>query len=264
MGEDAACGTIDEGEALPEAAAEPAGEEAGAGEQQRPRDAQAAGSFGPFVQLEFKPRPSEAERAAAEAAAAAAAAAEAEAEADAEAEAAAAAAAAPSIPAVAPPQLLARFRVNKNDSMAVFMAATAEDFTDVVGLLPANSALPASDRMSYLLGRLEVRSGEERGGLWPGCCRPTARCLPVIGCATCWGTWRCGGDAVKWGADGKGGALAGRAVRRLRPVLPWRRRPQGRAQSCRRCSSVSSPQCALHLSANRPSWHASPALNSKP
>ncbi|KAI8464145.1 MAG: P-loop containing nucleoside triphosphate hydrolase protein [Monoraphidium minutum] len=104
------------------------------------------GGFSPFAQLEFKPREG-ADAAAAAAPEPAAAATTTEAP----------AAAAP------PPQLLARFRVNKHDSMAVFMAASAEDFRDVVGLLPANSALPASDKMSYLLGRLEVNCGGPGG-----------------------------------------------------------------------------------------------------
>jgi hypothetical protein len=109
---------------------------------------QEGGTFSPFVQLEFKPRPESEESIGAASDAG---------------EAATATAAAPAIPAVAPPKLLARFRVNKVDSMAVFMATTAEDFRDVVGLLPANSALPASDKMSYLLGRLEVNCGGPGG-----------------------------------------------------------------------------------------------------
>jgi hypothetical protein len=40
-----------------------------------------------------------------------------------------------------------------------------EDFKDVIGLLPENTPLPASDKMTYLLARLEVR---ERG-LLVGC-----------------------------------------------------------------------------------------------
>lgn len=31
-----------------------------------------------------------------------------------------------------------------------------EDFKDVIGLLPENTPLPASDKMTYLLARLEV------------------------------------------------------------------------------------------------------------
>ena len=31
-----------------------------------------------------------------------------------------------------------------------------EDFQDVVGLLPENTPLPASEKMTYLLARLEV------------------------------------------------------------------------------------------------------------
>jgi hypothetical protein len=120
------------------------------------------GAFSPFVLHEFKPR--------ADAPAPEPPAAEAAAE---------AAAAEPGIPVVASPKLLARFRVNKADSMAVFMATTAEDFRDVVGLLPANSALPASDRMSYLLGRLEVGTGGGGGkSALAGAAAPVgARCV---------------------------------------------------------------------------------------
>ncbi|KAF6261928.1 P-loop containing nucleoside triphosphate hydrolase protein [Scenedesmus sp. NREL 46B-D3] len=59
---------------------------------------------------------------------------------------------------VPPPQLLARFRVNQSDTLAVFRAVSAEDFADVASLLPPNTALPAADKMTYLLARLEVRS----------------------------------------------------------------------------------------------------------
>lgn len=60
------------------------------------------------------------------------------------------------------PRLLARFKVNQNDTLAVFMATTAEDFKDVAMLLPNNSSLPASNQMSYLLARLEVRRAEQQ------------------------------------------------------------------------------------------------------
>ena len=33
---------------------------------------------------------------------------------------------------------------------------SAEDFQDVVGLLPENTPLPTSEKMTYLLARLEV------------------------------------------------------------------------------------------------------------
>lgn len=59
----------------------------------------------------------------------------------------------------ATPKLLARFRVNRNDVLAVFKALSKEDFQDVVGLLPQGTPLPASDKMTYLLARLEVRMG---------------------------------------------------------------------------------------------------------
>lgn len=57
---------------------------------------------------------------------------------------------------VPPPQLLARFRVNQLDTLAVFKAVSVEDFGDVASLLPPNTALPAADKMTYLLARLEV------------------------------------------------------------------------------------------------------------
>ncbi|GAX73057.1 hypothetical protein CEUSTIGMA_g510.t1 [Chlamydomonas eustigma] len=59
----------------------------------------------------------------------------------------------------ATPKLLARFRVNQNDVLAVFKAISKEDFQDVVGLLPQGTPLPASDKMTYLLARLESGSG---------------------------------------------------------------------------------------------------------
>lgn len=106
------------------------------------------------------------------------------------------------------PKLLARFKVNMMDTLAVFKAVrectsfiphlyityisphstsvllthsahiplpsliyvhkschtphlipqvSKEDFKDVIGLLPENTPLPASDKMTYLLARLEVR-----------------------------------------------------------------------------------------------------------
>lgn len=64
---------------------------------------------------------------------------------------------------VPPPQLLARFRVNQNDTLAVFRAVSTEDFADVASLLPPNTALPAADKMTYLLARLEVRPGRGAG-----------------------------------------------------------------------------------------------------
>ena len=57
------------------------------------------------------------------------------------------------------PRLLARFRVNTADTLSVFKATTKEDFRDVISLLPENTPLPASDKMTYLLARLEVRGG---------------------------------------------------------------------------------------------------------
>lgn len=59
-------------------------------------------------------------------------------------------------PAIPEPQLLARFKVNHSDTLAVFRAVSPEDFADVAGLLPPNTALPAQDKMTYLLARLEV------------------------------------------------------------------------------------------------------------
>ncbi|KAG1666691.1 hypothetical protein FOA52_013603 [Chlamydomonas sp. UWO 241] len=54
------------------------------------------------------------------------------------------------------PRLLARFRVNRTDVLSVFKAVTEEDYTDVMSLLPQGTSLPASDKMTYLLARLEV------------------------------------------------------------------------------------------------------------
>jgi kinesin family protein 4/21/27 len=54
------------------------------------------------------------------------------------------------------PQLLARFRVNQQDTLAVFKAVSAEDFGDIASLLPPSTVLPAADKMTYLLARLEV------------------------------------------------------------------------------------------------------------
>lgn len=71
---------------------------------------------------------------------------------------------------VAPPQLLARFRVNRSDTLAVFRAVSTEDFADVASLLPPNTALPAADKMTYLLARLEVRNAE--------CARASLQCMP--------------------------------------------------------------------------------------
>lgn len=59
------------------------------------------------------------------------------------------------------PKLLARFKVNQLDSLAVFKATTKEDFKDVIGLLPENTPLPASDKMTYLLARLEVHNSKD-------------------------------------------------------------------------------------------------------
>ncbi|WIA34627.1 hypothetical protein OEZ86_012944 [Tetradesmus obliquus] len=64
----------------------------------------------------------------------------------------------PELVPVPPPQLLARFRVNQNDTLAVFRAVSTEDFADVASLLPPNTALPAADKMTYLLARLEVQN----------------------------------------------------------------------------------------------------------
>jgi kinesin family protein 4/21/27 len=40
--------------------------------------------------------------------------------------------------------------------MLVDVQISKEDFQDVVGLLPENTPLPASEKMTYLLARLEV------------------------------------------------------------------------------------------------------------
>jgi len=54
------------------------------------------------------------------------------------------------------PRVLARFKVNRNDVLSVFKAITEEDFRDVMALLPQGTSLPASDKMTYLLARLEI------------------------------------------------------------------------------------------------------------
>ena len=46
-------------------------------------------------------------------------------------------------------RVLARFKVNKLDCVSVFKATTKEDFKDVVKLLPENTPLPASNKMTY-------------------------------------------------------------------------------------------------------------------
>lgn len=45
-------------------------------------------------------------------------------------------------------RVLARFKVNKLDCVSVFKATTKEDFKDVVKLLPENTPLPASNKMT--------------------------------------------------------------------------------------------------------------------
>jgi hypothetical protein len=47
-------------------------------------------------------------------------------------------------------RVLARFKVNKLDCVSVFKATTKEDFKDVVKLLPENTPLPASNKMTYV------------------------------------------------------------------------------------------------------------------
>eukprot|EP00892_Ulva_mutabilis_P003551 jgi/Ulvmu1/1568/UM110_0031.1 len=55
--------------------------------------------------------------------------------------------------------VLARFKVNEKDSVAVFKATTKEDFRDVVNVLPAmNTPLPA--KKMYLIARLELRPAD--------------------------------------------------------------------------------------------------------
>lgn len=53
--------------------------------------------------------------------------------------------------------ILVILQVNKYDVVSVFKAVTEEDLMDVVRLLPENTALPASDKMTYLVARLEHR-----------------------------------------------------------------------------------------------------------
>ena len=56
--------------------------------------------------------------------------------------------------------MLARFKVNKHDVVSVFKATTKEDFKDVVKLLPENTPLPASNKMTYLIARLELHPNQ--------------------------------------------------------------------------------------------------------
>lgn len=49
--------------------------------------------------------------------------------------------------------------MNKFDTISVFRAMSKEDFRDVVKLLPDNTPLPASDKMTYLIARLELARG---------------------------------------------------------------------------------------------------------
>lgn len=49
-----------------------------------------------------------------------------------------------------------------NHAILCMSQVSKEDFEDVVGLLPENTPLPASDKMTYLLARLEV-------GHWAQC-----------------------------------------------------------------------------------------------
>mmetsp|Transcript_2102 Transcript_2102/g.5351 ORF Transcript_2102/g.5351 Transcript_2102/m.5351 type:complete len:931 (+) Transcript_2102:94-2886(+) len=65
------------------------------------------------------------------------------------------------IPDDSMPKLLARFRVNTNDTLAVYKAISKEDFQDVIGLLPENTPLPASEKMTYLLARLELNPNKD-------------------------------------------------------------------------------------------------------
>jgi hypothetical protein len=60
--------------------------------------------------------------------------------------------------------VLARFKVNKHDVVSVFKATTKEDFKDVVKLLPENTPLPASNKMTYLIARLELNPAADIEG----------------------------------------------------------------------------------------------------
>eukprot|EP00879_Flechtneria_rotunda_P021695 GHRR01022875.1.p1 GENE.GHRR01022875.1~~GHRR01022875.1.p1 ORF type:complete len:1033 (+),score=433.02 GHRR01022875.1:114-3212(+) len=90
--------------------------------------------------------------------------------------------------AVPPPQLLARFRVNHDDTLSVFRAVSPEDFADVAGLLPSNTALPAADKMTYLVARLEIRpyTGDELSAaldiVAAGTMSLNAAVGPAVGC----------------------------------------------------------------------------------
>jgi kinesin family protein 4/21/27 len=52
-------------------------------------------------------------------------------------------------------------QVNKQDVVSVFKATSKEDFRDVVKLLPENTPLPASNKMTYLIARLEANPPDD-------------------------------------------------------------------------------------------------------
>jgi hypothetical protein len=56
-------------------------------------------------------------------------------------------------------RVLARFKVNKLDCVSVFKATTKEDFKDVVKLLPENTPLPASNKMTCASTQLACMQG---------------------------------------------------------------------------------------------------------
>lgn len=70
--------------------------------------------------------------------------------------------------------------------LQVFKATTKEDFKDVVKLLPENTPLPASNKMTYLIARLELHpavSIQERLALVNEQGVPMADAVgPAVGC----------------------------------------------------------------------------------
>ena len=69
-------------------------------------------------------------------------------------------------------RVLARFKVNKLDCVSVFKATTKEDFKDVVKLLPENTPLPASNKMTYDSTTSYSLAGERCPLHGPSCCFP--------------------------------------------------------------------------------------------
>lgn len=85
-----------------------------------------------------------------------------------------------------PPPRRARDTARRTCGVQVFKATTKEDFKDVVKLLPENTPLPASNKMTYLIARLELHpavSIQERLSLVNEQGVPMADAVgPAVGC----------------------------------------------------------------------------------